>query len=125
MFCIKNSAGLFFNGYSYGGWKMIEQWSEYQMAIYKSKEEAVEATEHIEDFFAEILPISVEKPEEKKEEIKDKRYLYTSAFDPERQKYVGIDHAFERHGVFYFVCYYTQYGEPFVLEEEKLIKFCL
>lgn len=92
------------------------------MVLFPIHDMAIDATEEMKDFFVEVLPVSVG---EKKEEIKDKRYLYTSAFDPERQKYVGIDHAFERHGVFYFVCYYTQYGEPFVLEEEKLIKFCL
>lgn len=60
MFCIKNSAGLFFNGFTCAGLsKMKEQWSENQMMIFKSKEEAVEATEHIEDFFAVILSLNV------------------------------------------------------------------
>lgn len=120
MFCIKKSNGLFFNGTFYGeGGNLYPKWATHKMVTFNTKEEIERTVAPILTQPFEIVPL------EKKEEIKDKRYLYTSAFDPERQKYVGIDHAFERHGVFYFVCYYTQYGEPFVLEEEKLIKFCL
>lgn len=122
MFCIKNSEGLFYNGRVYKNYRLNEQWSEDQMTIYKTKEEAVEETEHLDDFFAKIIPLNTDKKEEK---IMDKRYLYTSAFDVVMEKFVGIDHAFERDGVFYFVCYYTQYGEMFVLEEERLTRFCL
>lgn len=117
MFCIKNSIGLFFNGTFYGeGGNLYPKWATNKMVTFNTKEEIERTVAPILTRPFEIVPL------EKKEEIEDKRYLY---FDPERQKYVGIDHAFERNGKFYFVCYYTQYGELFVFEDEKLIKFCL
>lgn len=122
MFYIKNREGLFFNGHVYKNYKWTEQWHEDQMTVYKTKEEAVETTEYLDDFFAVIISLNTVEKEEK---IKDKRYLYTSAFDPVKNAFVGIAHAFERDGVFYFVCYYSQGGQLFIFEEEKLIKFCL
>lgn len=120
MFCIKNSDGLFFNGTFYGeGGNLYPKWATHKMVTFDTKEEIERTVIPFLTRQFEILPLK------KKEEIKDKRYLYTSAFDVVMGKFVGIDHAFERNGVFYFVCYYTQHGEMFVLEEERLIRFCL
>lgn len=60
MFCIKNSAGLFFNGFQYiGGGKMKEQWSENQMVLFPIHDMAIDATEEMKDFFVEVLPVKV------------------------------------------------------------------